>query len=397
MNKKVLYLGLLAPIAVAPLAVVASCADTSNIGNKAFDNIQRSLDYWSRSQTLTLPTDIKNPFQIPTLKSTENFGFITNVDSVSNPDNAKGTIDVKVQIRCGPSENYEKTFTVGGFKTLKQHNDETSSNSTVQGSTMFSKPTDPDALKTPGILRMSVEASKKTSNVDEIIKQVNETENDDPKQDKKMDKLIQLTGIKKEKAINNLVQNGNTNKVTEILSQKLTGQVLRLIDIKPTNDFGINSGIEARIQITDNEKTSAIYVLLIEDFDLSLDKAFLDQFTNDYLSGKILQWNKIDPETGLIPFNITDTSKPLSNLSDCLVGNGNGNTGNTGKPFKNATGLIKVDSEKRIKYELLDGGHIKGSEDKDSHSLRAKFKFSIEGQTDTDIEKEVTLYGFDFK
>ena len=135
---------------------------------------------------------------------------------------------------------------------------------------------------------------------------------------------------------------------------------------------------------------------MIEDFDLSIDKVFLDQFTNDYLSGKILDSTKIDPETGLIPFNITDTTQQLTNLADCLTGNGNENTPGA-KPFKAATGLIKVDSEKRIKYELLDGGHIKGSEDSVSKSLRAKFKFSIEKQTDTEIEKEVTLYGFDFK
>lgn len=393
MNKKVLYLGLLAPIAVAPLAVVASCADTSNIGNKAFDNIQRSLDYWSRSQTLTLPTDIKNPFQIPTLKSTENFGFITNIPSVSNPDNAKGTIDVKVQIRRGPSENYEKTFTVGGFKTIKQHNDETGNNSTVQGSTIFSKPTDVNAA--PGILRMDVNSSKKQSNIDEIIKQVNETENDDPSKDKKMDKLIELTGIKKEKTNFNILQSGTvSNKVTEILAQKLTGgQLLKLVDIKATGDFGISSGIEARVQIVDKDKTSAIYVLLIGDFELKIEdsKAFLDQFTNDYLSGKLLNQTNIVPETQLIEFN-----KSTDNLAKFLLSEGGNNNGN-GTASSNGAGIISIDAKKRIKYELLDGGHIKGSEDKESKSLRAKFKFSIENEADSEIIKEVTLYGFDFK
>ena len=394
MNKKVLYLGLLAPIAVAPLAVVASCADTSNIGNKAFDNIQRSLDYWSRSQTLTLPTDIKNPFQIPTLKSTENFGFITNIPSVSNPDNAKGTIDVKVKIRRGPSENYEKTFTVGGFKTTKQETDEKASNSTVQGSALFSKPTDVNAA--PGILRMDVKSDKKTSNIDEIIKQVNEIENDEPNKDKKMDKLIELTGITKEKTtnINNLQSAPNSNKVTEILAKKLTGnQLLKLVDIKATGDFGVNSGIEARVQIVDNDKTSAIYVLLIGEFELKLEdgKAFLDQFTNDYLSGKLLNRTKIAPETQLMPF-----IKSTDNLASFLLSEGGNNNGN-GTVSNNGKGVISIDSKTRIQYELLDGGHIKGSEDKDSHSLRAKFKFSIENQADTEITKEVTLYGFDFK
>lgn len=394
MNKKVLYLGLLAPIAVAPLAVVASCADTSNIGNKAFDNIQRSLDYWSRSQTLTLPTDIKNPFQIPTLKSTENFGFITNIPSVSNPDNAKGTIDVKVNIRRGPSENYEKTFTVGGFKTAKQDADEKANNSTVQGSTLFSKPTDVNAA--PGILRMDVKSDKKTSNIDEIIKQVNETENDDPNKDKKMDKLIELTGITKEKTtnFNNLQSGPASNKVTEILAQKLDkGQLLKLVDIKSTGDFGVSSGIEARVQIVDKDKTSAIYVLLIGDFELKIEdsKAFLDQFTNDYLSGKLLNQTKITPETQLMPFN-----KSTDNLASFLLSEGGNNNGN-GTASNNGKGVISIDSKTRIQYELLDGGHIKGSEDSVSKSLRAKFKFSIEKQTDTEIEKEVTLYGFDFK
>ena len=396
MNKKVLYLGLLAPIAVAPLAVVASCADTSNIGNKAFDNIQRSLDYWSRSQTLTLPTDIKNPFQIPTLKSTENFGFITNIPSVSNPDNAKGTIDVKVNIRRGPSENYEKTFTVGGFKTAKQNADETTGNTPVLGSSYFNEPADQDTPK--GILKMNL--VNKNANVDDVIKQVEETVNDDPKKDDKMEKLISLTGIKKIKTGNSNIfldaQKPETDKVTEILKQNLKAdEVLRLLDIKPTNDFGINSGIEARIQVVNtkdpnNELTSSVRVLLIEGFNVPMDRTFVDQFTNDYISGKILNEGKIDKNTRLIPFTIG------KDKLETFLG-GNGNAGTSGKQFKAATGLIKVDSEKRIKYELLGDDYIKGSEDKVSNSLRAKFKFSIEGQTDTDIEKEVTLYGFDFK
>ena len=393
MNKKVLYLGLLAPIAVAPLAVVASCADTSNIGNKAFDNIQRSLDYWSRSQTLTFARDVQIN-SIPTLKSTENFGFITNVASVSNLDNAKGTIDVQVIIRRGPSEKYEKTFTVGGFKTTKQNDNETTGDTPVLGSSYFNEPTDQDTPK--GILKMNL--VKKDANVDDVIKQVQETVNDDPKKDNKMEKLISLTGIKKSKSGNIFLdsQKPETDKVTEILKKDLnTNEVLRLLDIKPTNDFGINSGIEARIQVVNtkdpnNELTSSVRVLLIEGFNVPMDRNFVDKFTNDYISGKILDGGKIDTITQLIPFTLGQDK-----LETFLAGNGNENT--PGKPFKAATGLIKVDSQKRIKYELLDGGHIKGSEDKDSKSLRAKFKFSIENQADTEIEKEVTLYGFDFK
>lgn len=392
MNKKVLYLGLLAPIAVAPLAVVASCADTSNIGNKAFDNIQRSLDYWSRSQTLTLPTDIKNPFQIPTLKATENFGFITNIPSVSNPDNAKGTIDVKVNIRRGPSENYEKTFTVGGFKTAKQHKDETQGDNTVPSTDYFNKPTDVNAPE--GILKMDL---KKTSaTVEDVIKQVEETENNDSKTDKKMDKLIELTGIKKQNGTSSTLDKpaaNPTDKVEQILKKSLSNnELLRLVDIKPKNDFGINSGIEAKIQIVNtkdpqNERTSSIRILLIEGFNVTIDKEFLDQFVNNYLPSKLLQQGKINTETQLINFELEKDK-----LSDFLVDeSGNGNKRGDGK------GVISIYGNKRIKYELLDGGHIKGSEDKDSKSLRAKFKFSIEGQQDTDIEKEITLYGFDFK
>ena len=140
-----------------------------------------------------------------------------------------------------------------------------------------------------------------------------------------------------------------------------------------------------------NELTSSVRVLLIEGFNVPMDRNFVDQFTNDYISGKILDGGKINTTTQRISFTLGQDK-----LETFLTGNGNENTPGE-KPFKAATGLIKVDSQKRIKYELLDGGHIKGSEDKDSHSLRAKFKFSIEGQTDTDIEKEVTLYGFDFK
>ena len=405
MNKKVLYLGLLAPIAVAPLAVVASCADTSNIGNKAFDNIQRSLDYWSRSQTLTFARDVQIN-SIPTLKSTENFGFITNVFSVSDWNDVDGTIKVKVEIRRGPSENYEKTFTVGGFKTLKQHGDETTANSTVQGSTMFSKPTDAEALKTPGILRMDVKSDKKDSDISEILKQVNETENNDPKQDKKMDKLIELTGIKKEKTttsnvLSNSFANANqgSNKVTEILNQKLkANQYLRLVDVKPTGDFGISSGIEARVQIVDasdanNEKTSSVYVVLISGFDVKVDKSFLEEFTDNHLSGKILNWKMINPETNLIPFDLNAEKDPLSTFLLNEGGNNNGN--NTSST--NGKGSVTIDANKRIHYELLDGGRIKGSEDVAAKSLRAKFKFSIENEADSEIIKEVTLYGFDFK
>lgn len=390
MNKKVLYLGLLAPIAVAPLAVVASCADTSNIGNKAFDNIQRSLDYWSRSQTLTLPTDIKNPFLIPTLKSTENFGFITNIPSVSNPDNAKGTIDVKVNIRRGPSENYEKTFTVGGFKTIKQHLSETATNNPVPSSEFFNEAQDQNVPR--GILKMDLVST--SANVDDVIKEVEETENDDPKQDKKMDKLISLTGIKKDNGKTTNFNQQNNNKVTEILKKKLNNnQLLRLVDIKPIITFGLKTGIEAGVQVVDRtnpaeENASAIHVLMIEGFNITVDKEFLEDFTNQYVSEKMLSEKKIVPEIGLIPFDLEQNK-----LSDFLVDeSGSNNKLGDGK------GVISISGNKRMQYELLDGGHIKGSENKDSKSLRAKFKFWIENdQTNTEITKEITLYGFEFK
>ena len=101
----------------------------------------------------------------------------------------------------------------------------------------------------------------------------------------------------------------------------------------------------------------------------------------------------IDPEKNLIPFDLNVEKDPLSTFLLNEGGNNNGN--NTSS--KDGKGTVSIDANKRINYELLDGGRIKGSEDTAAHSLRAKFKFSIEGEKDTEIEKEVTLYGFYFK
>ena len=199
---------------------------------------------------------------------------------------------------------------MGGFKTAKQNADETTGNTTVLGSSYFNEPADQDTPK--GILKMNL--VNKNANVDDVIKQVEETVNDDPKKDDKMEKLISLTGIKKIKTGNSNIfldaQKPETDKVTEILKQNLKAdEVLRLLDIKPTNDFGINSGIEARIQVVNtkdpnNELTSSVRVLLIEGFNVPMDRTFVDQFTNDYISGKILNEGKIDKNTRLIPFTI---------------------------------------------------------------------------------------------
>lgn len=380
MNKKLLFSAALLPLVSAPIALVASCSDsTNNDGVKAFNNIDEML---SKVFSLYLDKTVGefSTEMIPVLDPSENYGFTTRITAVEPTNESKGELAVKLNISRG-AEKYYNTYKFQGLLTKAQKE----ADGKIKPEEKF------DVLGDGQIL--SLETKKKDENIDKFISDVNDSKLDDAKKMEKITTLVNLNSSTSqsspfapaERKPDGILKNGVT------LDNKT--QKLKVVEVKPWKEFDVTTKIEVKLQIANLEKetgtenliekeVSSTYTLFITGFNETgkniTTQDFLKNYVDKYFSSVAS------------PINPTEAQKETEikdlNTKEALQK----------KLKENSTISTDVDymvAGQQITWTLKD--IVKDSHNKSLGSLRAKFDFKVGSEELKD--QEVTLYGFKLK
>lgn len=379
MNKKLLFSAALLPLVSAPIALVASCSDsTNNDGVKAFNNIDEML---SKVFSLYLDKTVGefNTEMIPVLDPSENYGFTTRITAVEPTNESKGELAVKLNISRG-AESYDNTYKFQGLLTKAQKE----ADKTIKPEEKF------DVLGDGQIL--SLETKKKDENIDKFISDVNDSKLDDAKKMEKITTLVNLNSTtsqyspfaQAERKPDGILKNGVNLTNT---------QKLKVVEVKPWKEFDVTTKIEVKLQIANLEKeantenlkekeVSSTYTLFITGFDeinKNVDSdGFLKNYVDKYFSSVASPVNPAEAqkETEIKDLNTKEAlEKKLKEVTS-----------------KNDDVDYMVAGQK-ITWTLKD--IVKDSHNKSLGSLRAKFDFKVGSKELKD--QEVTLYGFKLK
>lgn len=377
MNKKLLFSAALLPLVSAPIALVASCSDsTNNDGVKALNNIDEML---SKVFSLYLDKTVSEfkTEMIPVLDPSENYGFTTTVTGLEIVNASKGELAVKVNIHRG-TEKYDNTYKFQGLLTKAQKE----ADKTI-------KPEDKFDVAGDGKI-LSLVTKNKDENIDKFISDVNDSKLDDAKKMEKITTLVNLNSTAsspfvKEKQPDGILKNG--------VSIDGTKEKLKVVEVKPWKEFDVTTKIEVKLQIATLEKeadsenlkekeVSSTYTLFITGFD-EINKnvetdSFLKNYADKYFSSVASPVNPAEAqkETEIKDLNTKEAlEKKLKKVTS-----------------KNDDVDYMINGQK-ITWTLKD--IVKDSHNKSLGSLRAKFDFKVGSKELKD--QEVTLYGFKLK
>ena len=384
MNKKLLFSAALLPLVSAPIALVASCSDsTNNDGVKAFNNIDEML---SKVFSLYLDKTVGefSTEMIPVLDPSENYGFTTRITAVEPTNESKGELAVKLNISRG-AESYDNTYKFQGLLTEAQK----AADKTIDPQNKF------DVLGDGKII--TLETRDKTVKIDEFVSRINGiSEPADGKTNPKLEEIKKLVNLNSSKT--NLFS-GDADaerKPDGILKNgvTLTGtQKLKVVEVKPWKEFDVTTKIEVKLQIATLEKeadsdnlkekeVSSTYTLFITGFNETgkniTTQDFLKNYVDKYFSSVA---SPVNPEEAQKEVEIKDL-----NSKETLEK----------KLKQNQTISSDVDymvAGQQITWTLKD--IVKDSHNKSLGSLRAKFDFKVGSEELKD--QEVTLYGFKLK
>lgn len=380
MNKKLLFSAALLPLVSAPIALVASCSDsTNNDGVKAFNNIDEML---SKVFSLYLDKTVGefNTEMIPVLDPSENYGFTTRITAVEPTNESKGELAVKLNISRG-AESYDNTYKFQGLLTKAQKE----ADKTIKPEEKF------DVLGDGQIL--SLETKKKDENIDKFISDVNDLKLDDVKKMEKITTLVNLNSTTSqsspfapaERKPDGILKNGVT------LDNKT--QKLKVVEVKPWKEFDVTTKIEVKLQIANLEKeantenlkekeVSSTYTLFITGFNETgkniTTQDFLKNYVDKYFSSVASPVNpkEAQKEVEIKDLNSKETLEKKLKQSSTI-----------------STDLDYMVAGQQITWTLKD--IVKDSHNKSLGSLRAKFDFKVGSEELKD--QEVTLYGFKLK
>ena len=384
MNKKLLFSAALLPLVSAPIALVASCSDsTNNDGVKAFNNIDEML---SKVFSLYLDKTVGefNTEMIPVLDPSENYGFTTRITAVEPTNESKGELAVKVKISRG-AESYDNTYKFQGLLTEAQK----TADKTIKPEEKF------DVLGSGQIL--SLETKDKTVKIDEFISTINGiSEPADGKTNPKLEEIKKLVNLNSTKT-NLFSGDADAERKPDGILKKdanLTDtQKLKVVEVKPWKEFDVTTKIEVKLQIANLEKeddtenlkekeVSSTYTLFITGFNETNKNvetdSFLKNYVDKYFSSVASPVNPAEAqkETEIKDLNTKEAlDKKLKKVTS-----------------KNDDVDYMINGQKII-WTLKD--IVKDSHNKSLGSLRAKFDFKVGSKELKD--QEVTLYGFKLK
>lgn len=384
MNKKLLFSAALLPLVSAPIALVASCSDsTNNDGVKALNNIDEMLSKVFSLYLDKMVGDFSTEM-IPVLDPSENYGFTTTVTGVEVVNASKGELAVKVNIHRG-TESYDNTYKFQGLLTKAQKE----ADKTIDPQNKF------DVLGDGKII--TLETEDKTVKIDEFISTINGiSEPADGKTNPKLEeikKLVKLNSTKTnlfsgdadaERKPDGILKNGVTLTDT---------QKLKVVEVKPWKEFDVTTKIEVKLQIANLEKedgtenlkekeVSSTYTLFITGFKETEDNVNADNFLKNYVDKYFSSVaSPVNPEEAKKETEIKDlnTKEALQNKLKK-------------ETFKGDNPDYMINGQ-QITWTLKD--IVKDSHNKTLGSLRAKFDFKLGEKSLND--QEVTLYGFKLK
>ena len=380
MNKKLLFSAALLPLVSAPIALVASCSDsTNNDGVKAFNNIDEMLSKVF-SLYLDKTVDEFSTEMIPVLDPSENYGFTTRITAVKPTNESKGELAVELNISRG-AESYDNTYKFQGLLTKAQKE----ANTTIKPDEKF------DVLGDGQIL--SLETKKKDENIDKFISDVNDSKLDDAKKMEKITTLVNLNSTTSQSSPFASAERKPDGILKKDVKLDPKTQKLKVVEVKPWKEFDVTTKIEVKLQIANLEKetgtenliekeVSSTYTLFITGFNETgkniTTQDFLKNYVDKYFSSVAS------------PINPTEAQKETEikdlNTKEALQK----------KLKENSTISTDVDymvAGQQITWTLKD--IVKDSHNKSLGSLRAKFDFKVGSEELKD--QEVTLYGFKLK
>ena len=379
MNKKLLFSAALLPLVSAPIALVASCSDsTNNDGVKALNNIDEML---SKVFSLHLDKMVSefNAKMIPVLDPSENYGFTTTVTGIEIVNASKGELAVKVTINRG-TESYDNTYKFQGLLTKAQKEADVS----IEPEKKF------DVLGDGKIL--SLESKDKNLKIDKFISEVNDSKLDDAKKLEKITTLVNLNSTPPTEAPGPFVDDQTPDGILKTnITLDPSKEKLKVVEVKPWKEFDVTTKIEVKLQIATLEKeadsenlkekeVSSTYTLFITGFKETEDNVNADNFLKNYVDKYFSSVaSPVNPEEAKKEVEIKEL-----NTKDALQ-----------KKLKE-TSKDNPDymiNGQQITWTLKD--IVKDSHNKTLGSLRAKFDFKLGEKTLND--QEVTLYGFKLK
>lgn len=380
MNKKLLFSAALLPLVSAPIALVASCSDsTNNDGVKAFNNIDEML---SKVFSLYLDKTVRefSTEMIPVLDPSENYGFTTRITAVEPTNESKGELAVKLNISRG-AEKYDNTYKFQGLLTKAQKE----ADGKIKPEEKF------DVLGDGQIL--SLETKKKDENIDKFISDVNDSKLDDAKKMEKITTLVNLNSTTSQSSPFASAERKPDGILKKDVKLDPKTQKLKVVEVKPWKEFDVTTKIEVKLQIANLEKeantenlkekeVSSTYTLFITGFNETgqniTTQDFLKNYVDKYFSSVA---SPVNPKEAQKEVEIKDL-----NTKEALQK----------KLKENSTISSDVDymiNGQQITWTLKD--IVKDSHNKSLGSLRAKFDFKVGSEELKD--QEVTLYGFKLK
>ena len=380
MNKKLLFSAALLPLVSAPIALVASCSDsTNNDGVKALNNIDEMLSKVFSLYLDKMVGDFSTEM-IPVLDPSENYGFTTTVTGVEVVNASKGELAVKVNIHRG-TESYDNTYKFQGLLTKAQKE----ADLTIKPEEKFDVAGDGQIL--------SLESKDKNLKIDKFISEVNDSKLDDAKKLEKITTLVNLNSTPPTEVPVPFVDDQTPDGILKTnITLDPSKEKLKVIEVKPWKEFDVTTKIEVKLQIAILEKeadsenlkekeVSSTYTLFITGFKETEDNVKADNFLKNYVDKYFSSIaSPVNPEEAQKEVEIKDL-----NTKDALQ-----------KKLKETSKNDNPDymiNGQQITWTLKD--IVKDSHNKTLGSLRAKFDFKLGEKSLND--QEVTLYGFKLK
>ena len=238
MNKKI-YWSLLVPIAISPIAIVASCSsnDASQKSDieLATNRITESLkNYPFTMREFQKPSQIKaDEIETEMMQPSLNFGFETKLEKIGNGDDKTGELTLKVKMTRAADENKEFEIKLNGFLTEAQE----AANQEIKPEEYFNE---------VGPMRTNITLVTNQGNTELIPNE-----------------------ITKELLLNKYIDSKNTGTSQNMLfKQKLPDDIkLEVLNIKQAFFYGIEEPIiQAQVQLVKNGKTTSPYLLSVAGF-----------------------------------------------------------------------------------------------------------------------------------
>ena len=241
MNRK-LYWSLLVPIAISPIAIVASCSsdDASQKSDieLAAQRITESLkNYHLSMREFKKPSQIKaDEIDTEMMQPSLNFGFETKLEKIGNGDDKTGELTLKVKMTRAANENKEFEIKLNGFLTEGQE----VANQEIKPEEYFNE-------IGPGVTNITLVTNQGNT---ELIP----------------DKITEELLLNKYIDVKTIASSSNQQNV--LFKKQLPNEIkLEVSNIKQAFFYGIEQPIiEAQIQLVKDGKKTSPYLLSVAGF-----------------------------------------------------------------------------------------------------------------------------------